>query len=187
MVRSYRGATVSIIGALERVPLARVRRALQRHGAKLSRRIETDTRFTVIAHGAVGRLAQGRLKPVILQAGSSLVTEHRFLNDLGLRARPITKARDYDRVTFAAASRLTRRERFWLELFDVIEPQRGFYDFHDLILARQIRMVIDAGVPLADVIGAAIAFRRKAAREAEQRPALPPPLADGELITGIGT
>jgi Tfp pilus assembly protein PilF len=187
MVRSYRGATVSIIGALERVPLARVRRALQRHGATLSRRIETDTRFTVIAHGAVGRLAQGRLKPVILQAGSSLLTEHRFLNDLGLRARPRDKSRDYDRVAFAAASRLSRRERFWLELFDVIEPQRGFYDFHDLILARQIRTIIDTGVSLPDVIGAAIAFRRKAAREAEQRPALPPPLADGELITGIGT
>jgi Flp pilus assembly protein TadD len=187
MVRSYRGATVSIIGALERVPLARVRRALQRHGATLSRRIETSTRVTVIAHGAVGRLAQGRLKQVIVQAASALLTEHQFLAELGLRPRPPAKQHDYGREAFAAASRLTRRERFWLELFDVIEPCDGFYDFHDLILARQIRMIVDTGVSIPDVIGAAIAFRRAAAREAEQRPALPPPLTRGELIAGIGT
>jgi tetratricopeptide (TPR) repeat protein len=187
MVRSYRGATVSIIGAPEQMPLARIRRALQRQGARLSRRIETDTRVTVIAHGAVGRLGQGRLKPVIMQAGSSLLTEHRFLSDLGLRPRPAQKSPDYDRVAFAAGCRLSRRERFWLELFDVIEPRGGFYDFHDMILARQIRMILDTGVPLADVIAAAMAFRRAAAREAEQRPALPAPLAHGELITGIGT
>ena len=187
MGRNYRGATVSIIGAFERVPLARVRRALQRRGATLSRRIETDTRITVIAHGAVGRLAQGRLKQVIVQAASTLLTEHHFLVELGLRAKPVPKQRDYDREAFEAACRLTRRERFWLELFDVIEPSDGYYDFHDLILARQIRMIIDTGVSLPDVIGAAVAFRRAAAREAEQRPALPAPLTQGELIAGIGT
>jgi Flp pilus assembly protein TadD len=187
MVRNFRGATVSIIGAPERVPLARIRRALRRRGAVLSRRIEVDTRITVIAHGAVGRLAQGRLKPVILQAGSTLMTEHQLLAELGMRIRPPAKPHDYDRESFSTASRLTRRERFWLELFDVIEPRDGFYDFHDLILARQIRMIIDKGVSLPDVIGASIAFRRAAARDAEQRPALPPPLAHGELIAGIGT
>jgi Flp pilus assembly protein TadD len=187
MGRNYRGATVSIIGAFERVPLARVRRALQRRGATLSRRIETDTRVTVIAHGAVGRLAQGRLKQVIVQAASTLLTEHQFLSELGMRARALPKQHDYDREAFANACRLTRRERFWLELFDVIEPSGGYYDFHDLILARQIRMIIDTGVSVPDVIGAAMAFRRAAAREAERRPALPPPLAQGELIAGIGT
>lgn len=187
MGRNYRGATVSIIGAFERMPLARVRRALHRRGATLSRRIEADTRVTVIAHGAVGRLSQGRLKQVIVQAASTLLTEHQFLAELGLRPRGLPKRRDYDREAFAQASRLTRRERFWLELFDVIEPNDGYYDFHDLILARQIRMIIDAGVSIPDVISAAIAFRRAAAREAAQRAALPPPLTQGELITGIGT
>lgn len=187
MRRNLRGATVSIIGAFERMPLARVRRALHRRGATLSRRIESDTRVTVIAHGAVGRLAQGRLKQVIVQAASTLLTEHQFLAELGLRPRGLPKQPDYDREAFANASRLTRRERFWLELFDVLEPSGGFYDFHDLILARQIRMIIDRGVSIPDVIGAAIAFRRAAAREAEQRPALPPPLTQGELIAGIGT
>lgn len=187
MGRNYRGATVSIIGALERVPLARVRRALHRRGATLSRRLEAETKVTVIAHGAVGRLAQGRLKQVIVQAASTLLTEHQFLSELGLRPRNLTKRHDYDREAFAHASRLTRRERFWLELFDVLEPSDGFYDFHDLILARQIRMIIDTGVSVPDVIGAAMAFRRAAAREAEQRPALPAPLAQGELIAGIGT
>jgi hypothetical protein len=187
MGRNYRGARVSVIGALERVPLARVRRALRRRGATLSHRIETDTRITVIAHGAVGRFAQGRLKQVIIQAGSTLLTEYQFLGELGLRPSPPGKRQDYDREAFGTACRLTRRERFWLELFDVLEPRDGFYDFHDLILARQIRMIIDTGVSMPDVIGAAIAFRRAAAREAERRPALPPALAHGELIAGIGT
>jgi tetratricopeptide (TPR) repeat protein len=48
-------------------------------------------------------------------------------------------------------------------------------------------MIIDTGVSIPDVIGAAIVCRRAAAREAEQRPALPPPLTQGELIAGIGT
>jgi tetratricopeptide (TPR) repeat protein len=187
MVRDYRGATVSVIGALERVPFARIRRELDRRGAVLSRRIEAGTGITVIAHGAVGRLARGRLEHVIVQAASEVLTEHQFLTEIGIRQRPAGKARDYDRTAFAAASRLSRKERFWLELFDVLEPCDGHYDFRDLILARQIRTIFDAGFKIPSVIGAAIAFRRAAARESWAQLGAPAQLANGELVVRIGS
>lgn len=187
MVRDYRGATVSVIGALERVPFARVRRELGRRGAVLSRRIEANTRITVIAHGAVGRLARGRLEHVIVQAASEVLTEHQFLTEIGIKRRPAGKKPDYDRTAFAAASRLSRKERFWLELFDIFEPHDGHYDFRDLIVARQIRTVFDAGFKIPGVIGAAIAFRRAAARESWKQLGAPTTTADGDLVVRIGS
>ncbi len=175
-----------MIGTPERFPVARLQRALERRGAVLSRRIETDTHLTVIAHGAVGRLATGRLPTVIFQAGSDVLTEHQFLREIGLLAIPPGKSCEYDRTAFAAASRLTRKERFWLELFDVIEPQDGGYDFHDLILARQIKSLIEAGVRLPCIIGAANAFRRAARRDSLKQLGCGA-TANGELVVRVGS
>lgn len=186
LARNYCGLRVSVIGAPERVPVARLRRALERRGASLSRRIETDTHLTVIAHGAVGRLATGRLPTVIFQAGSDVLTEHQFLREIDLLRAPPEKARDYDRTAFAAASRLTRKERFWLELFDVIEPQDGGYDFHDLILARQIKSLIEADIRLPGIIGAANAFRR-AARRDQLKQLGSSGTTNGELVVRLGS
>lgn len=186
LARNYCGLRVSVIGAPERFPVARLRRALERRGGSLSRRIETDTQLTVIAHGAVGRLATGRLPTVIFQAGSDVLTEHQFLREIGLLPVPPAKARDYDRTAFAAASRLTRRERFWLELFDVIEPQDGNYDFRDLILARQIKSLLESGIRLPGIIGAANAFRR-AARRDQLRQLGSAGTINGELVVRVGS
>jgi tetratricopeptide (TPR) repeat protein len=186
LARDYRGLTVSVIGAPERIPVARLRRALERRGATLSRRIETGTNLTVIAHGAVGRLAMGRLPTVIFQAGSVVITEHQFLREMGLLAPLPEKQRDYGRDSFATASRLTRKERFWLELFDVIEPRDGAYDFHDLILARQIKSLIESGIRLPSVIGAASAFRRAVRRDSLKQIAAEK-IANSDLVVHVGS
>lgn len=188
MERDYRGLTVSIIGAPERVPLGRVKRELERRGAALSRRVEYATRISVIAHGAIGRLESGRLERTLAYAGirSTVLTEHQLLRELGLLEREPPKSRDYDRSAFSALSRLDPKDQLWLELFDVIEPEEGHYDFRDLVLARQIRLLLEAGLTLTNVVSAAIAFRRAAAKDTLGQIGNLVRLPGGELVVRMG-
>lgn len=187
MARDYRGLTVSVIGAPERVPLARIRRELERRGAVLMRRIVYDTRVTIVAHGAVGRLASQRLDGVLARAGmrSELLTEHQFLREIGLLA-PLEKRREYERAAFSRLSRLAPREQLWFELFDVIEPVGGHFDFPDVVLARQIRSLLDAGLTIPAIIGTAIAFRRAAAQDALGQIGNLVQLPSGEIVVRMG-
>jgi tetratricopeptide (TPR) repeat protein len=188
MVRDYRGLTVSVVGAPERVPLARIRRELERRGAVLMRRIVYDTRVTVIAHGAVAQLASNRLDGVLARAGmrSEVLTEHQFLRELGLLAPLTEKRRDYDRAAFSRLSRLAPKEQLWFELFDVIESVDGHFDFPDVVLARQIRSLLDSRLATPAIIGAAMAFRRAAARDALGQIGNLVQLPSGEIVVRMG-
>ena len=189
MGRDYRGLTVSVIGAPERVPVGRVRRELERRGAALTRRVEYAARVTVIAHGAIGRLESGRLERILGQAGirSTVLTEHQFLRELGLLEAEPAKSRDYNRTAFSALSRLDPKDQLWLELFDVIEPEEGHYNFRDLVLARQIRLLLAAGLTLTNIVTAAIAFRRAAARDVLGQIGNLVRLPGGELVVRMGS
>jgi tetratricopeptide (TPR) repeat protein len=186
--RDYHGLTVSLIGAPERVPIQRIRRELERRGAVLMRRIVYDTQITVIAHGASGRLATGSLDGVLARAGlrSRLLTEHQFLRELGLLDALPEKRREYERAAFSRLCRLSPKEQMWLELFDVIEPIEGFFDFPDVVLARQVRSLLDAGLALPAIIGAVIAFRHAAARDAFGQIGNLVQLPSGEIVVRMG-
>jgi tetratricopeptide (TPR) repeat protein len=186
--RDYRGLTVSIIGAPERVPIQRIRRELERRGAVLMRRIVYDTGLTVIAHGAVGRLVSGSLDGILARAGlrSALLTEHQFLRELDLLDPLPEKRREYERAAFSRLSRLPPKEQMWLELFDVIEPIDGFFDFPDVVLARQVRSLLDAGLALPAIIGAVIGFRHAAARDAFGQIGNLVQLPSGEIVVRMG-
>lgn len=189
MDRDYRGLTVSIIGAPERVPIARIRRELERRGAVVMRRIVYDTHVTVIAHGAAARLATNGLDSVLARAGlrgTVVLTEHQFLRELDLLKALPEKRREYDRAAFSRLSRLPEKEQMWLELFDVLEPVDGFFDFPDVVLARQIRSLRDAGLTLPAIIGAVIAFRRAAARDAFGQIGNLVQLPSGEIVVRMG-
>jgi tetratricopeptide (TPR) repeat protein len=188
MARDYRGLTVAIIGAPERVPLNRVRRELERRGAAVTRRVEYAAHVTVIAHGAVGRLESGRLERLLAQAGirSTVLTEHQLLRELGMLEPEPAKSRDYDRMAFSVLSRLDPKDQLWLELFDVIEPEEGSYDFRDLVLARQIRLLLGAGLSLTDIVSAAIVFRRAAAKDTLGQIGNLVRLPGGELVVRMG-
>jgi tetratricopeptide (TPR) repeat protein len=187
MTRDYGGLTVSLIGAPEHFPAARLRRAVEGRGGTLASRIETKSDVVVIAHGAVGRLSTGRLRSVLGQAGSDLLTEHQFLRDLGLMQPLEPKVHDYDMAAFSEQCRLTRREVATLELFDVLEPDEGHYAFRDLVLARQIRSLLDAGVTLPIIIGASVAFRRAAMRNAAARLEAARSVSSRELVVPMDT
>jgi tetratricopeptide (TPR) repeat protein len=187
MTRDYGGLTVSLIGAPEHFPVPRLRRALQALGGTLACRIETKSDVVVIGHGAVGRLSTGRLRSVLAQAGGDLRTEHQFLRDLGLLPSLEPKVHDYDVAAFSEQCRLTRRDLATLELFDVLEPDEGHYAFRDLVLARQIRSLLDAGITLPIVIGASVAFRRAAIRHGALLPGAARSVSSRELVVPMGT
>jgi tetratricopeptide (TPR) repeat protein len=188
MAREWRGLTVSIVGAPERVPVARLRRELERRGAVLMRRIAYDTRVTVIAHGALDRLASGRLDGVLARAGmrGEVLTEHQLLRALGLLAPTPGKRREYAREAFSRLSRLGPKEQLWLELFDVVEADEGRFDFADVVLARQIRSLLDQGLSISAIIGAAIGFRRAAARDTLNQIGNLVQLPGGEIVVRMG-
>jgi tetratricopeptide (TPR) repeat protein len=186
-MRDFGGLTVSLIGAPEHFPVQRLQRALATRGGSLACRIESKSDIVVIAHGAVGRLSTGRLRSVLAQAGSDLLSEHQFLRDVGLMRPLEPKVHDYDVAAFSEQCRLTRRELVTLELFDVLEPEEGHYAFRDLVLARQIRSLLDAGVTLPIIIGASVAFRRAAARRHTPLLDAQRSASSRELVVPMGT
>jgi tetratricopeptide (TPR) repeat protein len=188
MARDWRGLTVSIVGVPDRVPLARIRRELERRGAILMRRVVYDTQLAVIAHGALNRLASGRLDGVLARAGirSQVLTEHGLLRELGLLPPAEAKRREYQRDAFSRLSRLEPKDQLWLELFDVIEADDDQFDFADVVLARQIRSLLDQGLSLTAIIGAALAFRRAASRDALNQIGNLVQLPGGEIVVRMG-
>jgi tetratricopeptide (TPR) repeat protein len=187
MTRAFDRLTVTLIGAPEHFPASRLQRALEARGGTLVCRIETKSDLVVIAHGAVGRLSTGRLRSVLGQAGRDLLTEHQFLRDLGLMRPLEPKVHDYDIAAFSEQCRLTRRELTTLELFDVLEPDEGHYAFRDLVLARQIRSLLEAGVTLPIIIGASVAFRRAAIRHNAPMLDAARSASSRELVVPMGT
>jgi tetratricopeptide (TPR) repeat protein len=97
------------------------------------------------------------------------------------------KVHDYDSAEFSEQCRLTRRELATLELFDVLEADDGHYAFRDLVLARQIRSLLDAGVTLPIIIGASVAFRRAAGRRRAARFDTARSACSRELVVPMGT
>jgi tetratricopeptide (TPR) repeat protein len=187
MMRGFDRLTVTLIGAPEHFPASRLRRAVEARGGTLISRIEAKSDLIVIAHGGVGRLSTGRLRSVLAQAGTDVLTEHQFLRDLGLMRPLEPKVHDYDVAVFSEQCRLTRRELATLELFDVLEPDEGHYAFRDLVLARQIRSLLDAGITLPIVIGATVAFRRAASRHGAAMLDGTRSASSRELVVPMGT
>ena len=125
--------------------------------------------------------------PFSARPGCDLLTEHQFLRDLGLMRPLEPKVHDYDVAAFSEQCRLTRRELATLELFDVLEPDEGHYAFRDLVLARQIRSLLDAGVTLPIIVGASVAFRRAATRHGAPLLDAARSASSRELVVPMGT
>jgi tetratricopeptide (TPR) repeat protein len=69
-----------------------------------------------------------------------------------------------------------------LVLFDVLEPVDDTFGYRDLVAAREAARLLKRGVPLADVLDASLALRRRGSHLAEARLTEGP---SGELVREI--
>jgi tetratricopeptide (TPR) repeat protein len=155
------GATVATVGRLRLLPRWRLAAELARRGGALTNRL-SKAQGVVIGYGAASRLES--VVTALAEAerrGLWQTSEQRLRRALGLVELPAAAPRTLDADTLARQSGLAPDAVRLLELFDILGGDDGWFDFQDLVAARQARRLLSAGASLSAVIGAVFTARER--------------------------
>lgn len=161
---NLQGASIVVVGRLERIGKRRLSTALQSRQATLSRRIKRTAGLLVIAHGAVRMLPSSRLESLLREADARtcpVISEHAFLRRLALLPPLPQEPRAHGLSELAARAGLPRPVARLLGLFDIIEGEDERYSFRDLRAAREIGLRLARDGDLAATLENALALRRR--------------------------
>lgn len=170
------GAAVGVVGRFDRVPRTRLSNEIERRGGKITRRLGSASGL-VIGHGAYSRIDGGPLDAMLHLArerGCWCLSERSFLRRLGLIPPAAGIHRTLSLAELAHRSESSEETLRLLALFDIIEDHEARFEFRDLLVARNVQWLLDAGVKLARIVAAALAVQRQAAD--------PRILASGRLV-----
>jgi tetratricopeptide (TPR) repeat protein len=159
------GAAVGVVGRFDRVPRTRLSNEIERRGGKITRRLALASGL-VIGHGAYLRLDDGPLPETLRLArerGCWCLSEHGFLRRLGLLQPAAPVHRTLSLGELARRSSCAEETLALLALFDIIEDHDSRFEFRDLVIARNVQRLLDAGVLLSRIIAAALVVQRRAA------------------------
>jgi tetratricopeptide (TPR) repeat protein len=179
------GQTLFLVGRIQGLTRHRLETLVRVRGGKLAAR--PGVRVTTIAfgHSAVSRaLDDGRVKlPPGLPAGAALISENVLRRHLGLLEAPPAVDRSMARTEIERLAGLSPNQLSCLVLFDVLEPVDERFAYRDLVAAREAARLLKRGVAIGDLLGAAIALRRRGSHLAEARLTEGP---SGALVREIG-
>ena len=159
------GRTVVFVGRMSRASRRAASRLLALGGARVRRAVTRRTDAVVVGYHAISQLRDGRLRRKLDQAeavGAVCLSELAFIKAVAAPTHPFLAARLHGPVESYEAVGLTPSVLQILILFDVLLPDHlGGFGFRDLVEARAVRRLIEAEVPLHEVIEAAHRLRRR--------------------------
>lgn len=178
------GQTLFIVGRLQGLTRRRLDQLVRVRGGKLAARPAASVTTIVFGHSAVSQVSNdGRLRlPPSLPAEAPLISENVLRWQLGLREPPPAVERHMGWADIERLAGLSRDLAACLVLFDVLEPVDDKFGYRDLVAAREAARLLKRGVPLADVLEASLALRRRGSHLAEARLTEGP---SGELVREI--
>jgi hypothetical protein len=151
-----------VIGRLRGVTRQRLAALTAAAGGQLVRQPGLRVDLVCLAHGTAAELLGGgptvRL-PDGVPAAASVVSEMALRRRLGLAPPRLPENRTLAASEVAGRSRLPLEVVRCLALYDVTEPEGGFYGYRDLLAAREVRRLLNAALPLAVIVQAAVALR----------------------------
>jgi tetratricopeptide (TPR) repeat protein len=95
-----------------------------------------------------------------LAAGAAVISELGLKRMLGLVPQGMAGERTLDRADILRGARLASDMLAGLEAYDVVEPVGERYSFRDMMIAREVRRLLDRGHALGTIVLAALALRR---------------------------
>jgi tetratricopeptide (TPR) repeat protein len=151
--------TVTLVGRFAALPNRVLASEIERRGGTVRRGLSQQTTLLAIGRHSASWLADGRLQARLARAdqiGARCIGESALLRRLGLlpAAAPVNAAlrlADLPERTGLAPELLRL-----LELFEVIQPQDGALSFRDLVAAREVARLTEAGLRVAEIIASVV-------------------------------
>jgi tetratricopeptide (TPR) repeat protein len=179
------GEVVHVIGRPHGLPQARLQDLVARHGGKYARRISAKVTLLALAHSAAAAVADDgglglRIDP---PEAATLIGENELRRRLGLGHAAQDAAQSFGTADLERVSGLSQPVIRALELFDVVEPVGDRFAYRDLLAAREVKRLREAGAPLRAIIEADLELRRRGQRLSDTRLAAN---AAGQLLHSVG-
>ena len=166
------GASVYILGRFGGLSRHRIRGMLRGSAARLAPRLTGGVNLAVVGHSTANTLLSSSRVMDVMEAvpsGAELMSEVAFQRVLGLAPPLPDEPRTLSVDDMARLSGIEADLLFWLALYDVIEPVNDRYAWRDLVSAREVARLLDAGAGFVAIISAAVTLRRMGERLCEAR------------------
>jgi tetratricopeptide (TPR) repeat protein len=179
------GEVVHVVGRPHGLTQARLHDLVARQGGRYARRISAKVTLLALAHSsAAGVRDDGGLgRPIDPSETATLISENELRRRLGLGHEAQDAAQSFASADLERVSGLSQPVIRALELFDVVERAGSGFAYRDLLAAREVKRLREAGVPLRAIIEADLELRRRGQRLADTRLAAN---AAGQLLHSVG-
>lgn len=180
-----RGATIHVLGRLAGLTRRRLAELLRRAGARHARGMSRRVDLLVLGHGTAASVLEDApilSLPPRTPTTVKLVSELTFKRALGLLPPLGPEPRTLTAVKLSELSGLDRESLACLRFYDVLEVEDDRYGYRDLVTAREVARLLDAGSDFAGIVSAAVQLRRRGLRLSEVRLAEAP---SGELLRHV--
>ena len=161
-----------VVGRLHGLTRKRLSDVLEQVGGELLGRPSSRVNLVALAHGSaqmVLRAAPPLALPKGLDDGIRLISEMTLKRMLRLVACAVGEDRTLDRDDILRASKLSPEVLECLAVFDVVEPVDGKFAYRDLLVAREVRRLLDREYELGSIVEASLTLRRSGVSLSEAR------------------
>ena len=161
-----------VVGRLHGLTRKRLRAVVKQVGGELADRPGRRVDLIAVAHASAPALLR-HAPPLALPKGPDLGT--RVVSEMTLkrmlRLAPAAAAADrtLDHDDLMRASKLSIEVLHCLIVFDVLEPVDCKFAYRDVLVAREVRRLINSDIDLATIVGASVALRRSRVSLSEAR------------------
>jgi len=172
---------VHIQGRLRGLTKRRIARLARAAGLSLTRR-PANAEMIVLGHNSAGAIVSpaGELRLSFhLKPGASILSERGFKSRLGILALERASNFAFSDDQVAGRAGLSAAQLRTLSLYDILNPDEGWYSYQDVVTARAIARLAAGGVGFPRIIAAALALEQRGASLSSVRLAEAP---WGELI-----
>jgi tetratricopeptide (TPR) repeat protein len=161
-----------VVGRLYGLSRKRLKDVVEQVGGELVGRRSSRVDLVALAHGSaqmVLRAAPPLALPKGLDGRIRLLSEMTLKRMLRLVSPAAGEDRTLDRDDVLRASKLSPEVLNCLVAFDVVEPVDGKYAYRDVLVAREVRRLLDREYELVAIVEASFALRRSRVSLSEVR------------------
>ena len=155
--------TLSVIGRPHGLTRRRLARAVEQVGGQLVAKPTPQVDLVALAHASARTVFSEGVAPAFpagISSGARPVSEMTLKRMLGLAPPVPEQERTLSQADLTRGPKLSAEMLDCLGVFDVLEPVEGTYAYADLLVAREVKRLLDRGYDLDVIVTAALALGR---------------------------
>jgi tetratricopeptide (TPR) repeat protein len=161
-----------VIGRLHSLTRKHLREVVQQAGGDLAAQPSSRVNLVALAHRSAPAMLRDA-PPLALPKGvdqsARVISEMTLKRMLRLVQAPAADDRTLDQADVLRASKLSHEALCCFVAFDVLEPVNSKFTYRDVLVAREVKRLVDQDYGLATIVEASFALRRSRLSLAEAR------------------